>query len=108
MEQWRQQQVARMFCQPGLCKHIKQRLIPIPPATATAADKARVSQSAEACTAAAQRGDDATLGVHEAEIGQMVFHLFELPLAGSPSSNLLPLFTSPSAPKRKRGHNTTD
>jgi hypothetical protein len=37
-----------------------------------------------------------------------VFHLFELPLAGSPSSNLLPLFTSPSAPKRKRGHNTTD
>ena len=33
---------------------------------------------AEACAAAAQRGDDATLAVHEAEIDQIVYRLFDL------------------------------
>lgn|GEM_PF-1575076 len=49
---------------------------PIPPATA--ADKARLTQLAEACAAAAQRGDEATLAVHEAEINQIVYRLFDL------------------------------
>lgn len=57
---------------------------PITPATA--ADKARLSQSAEACTAAAQRDAYATSAVHEAETGQMVYHHFELPRTGSLSS----------------------
>ncbi len=50
--------------------------LPIPPASA--ADKARLSQLAEACAAAAQRGDDDTLAVHEAEIDQIVYRLFDL------------------------------
>lgn len=50
--------------------------IPIPPASAT--DKARLSQLAEACAAAAQRGDDETLAVHEAEIDDIVYRLFDL------------------------------
>ncbi|MCX6854116.1 MAG: hypothetical protein NTV80_04330 [Verrucomicrobia bacterium] len=33
---------------------------------------------AEACAAAAQRGDDATLAVHEEEIDQIVYRLFDL------------------------------
>lgn len=59
--------------------HVQQNelaSIPIPPATA--ADKARLSQLAEACAAAAQRGDEATLAVHEAEIDQIVYRLFDL------------------------------
>lgn len=52
------------------------RPLPIPPASA--ADKARLSQLAEACAAAAQRGDEATLAVHEAEIDQIVYRLFDL------------------------------
>ena len=52
------------------------RPLPIPPATA--ADKARLSQLAEACAAAAQRGDDATLEVHEGQIDQIVYRLFDL------------------------------
>ncbi len=53
-----------------------QRPIPIPPASP--ADKVRLSQLADACAAAAQRGDDATLSVHEAEIDQIVYRLFDL------------------------------
>ncbi len=49
---------------------------PIPPASP--ADKARLSQLAEACAAAAQRGDDETLAVHEAEIDEIVYRLFDL------------------------------
>jgi hypothetical protein len=74
--------------------------IPIPPATP--ADKARLSQLAEACAAAAQRGDDATLAVHESEIDQIVYRLFDL----TPDeitlieSGLAP--TRSTTPKRKR------
>lgn len=77
------------------------RQLPIPPATA--ADKARLSQLAEACAAAAQRGDDATLAVHEAEIDQIVYRLFDL----TPDeialieSALAP--TRTTQPARKRG-----
>ena len=80
--------------------------VPIPPATP--ADKARLSQLAEACAAAAQRGDDATLAVHEAEIDQIVYRLFDL----TPEeialieSALTP--TRTSMPKRKRSHSTND
>lgn len=76
------------------------RPLPIPPATP--ADKARLSQLAEACAAAAQRGDEATLAVHEAEIDQIVYRLFDL----TPDeialieSALTP--TRGSTPKRKR------
>ncbi|WP_395746618.1 Eco57I restriction-modification methylase domain-containing protein [Prosthecobacter sp.] len=52
------------------------RQLPIPPAKAT--DKARLSQLAEACAAAAQRGDDETLAVLEAEIDEIVYRLFDL------------------------------
>lgn len=75
-------------------------LIPIP--TATPADKARLSQLAEACAAAAQRGDEATVAVHEAEIDQIVYRLFDL----TPDeialieSALAP--TRSTSPKRKR------
>ena len=74
--------------------------LPIPPATT--ADKARLSQLAEACAAAAQRGDDATVAVHEAEIDQIVYRLFDL----TPDeialieSALAP--TRSTTPKRKR------
>jgi hypothetical protein len=83
--------------------HVQQNelaSIPIPPATA--ADKARLSQLAEACAAAAQRGDDATLAVHESEIDQIVYRLFDL----TPDENALiesalaP--TRTTTPKRKR------
>jgi ribosomal protein L30E len=50
--------------------------IPIPPASD--ADKARLSQLAEACTAAAQRGDDATLARLEEGIDRIVYRLFDL------------------------------
>ncbi len=52
------------------------RPLPIPPANA--ADKARLSELAQACAAAAQRGDDETLAVHEAEIDHIVYRLFDL------------------------------
>jgi len=58
------------------CKTQYVSHIPIPPATPT--DKARLSQLAEACAAAAQRGDDASLAVHEAEIDEIVYRLFDL------------------------------
>jgi len=80
--------------------------IPIPPATP--ADKARLSQLAEACAAAAQRGDEATLAAHEAEIDQIVYRLFDL----TPEeialieSALAP--TRSSTPKHKRGSRTSD
>jgi hypothetical protein len=62
---------------------------------------------AEACAAAAQRGDDATLAVHEAEIDQIVYRLFDL----TPDeialieSALAP--TRSANPKRKRATKTT-
>ncbi|MCX6849019.1 MAG: N-6 DNA methylase [Verrucomicrobia bacterium] len=52
------------------------RQLPIPPASAV--DKARLSHLAEACSAAAQKGDDDTLALHEAEIDQIVYRLFNL------------------------------
>jgi hypothetical protein len=52
------------------------RPLPIPPASA--ADKARLSELAEACAAAAKRGDEETLAVHEGEIDQIVYRLFDL------------------------------
>ncbi|MBL9179652.1 MAG: Eco57I restriction-modification methylase domain-containing protein [Verrucomicrobiaceae bacterium] len=52
------------------------RQFPIPPATA--ADKARLSELAEKCAAAAQRGDEETQAVHEAEIDEIVYRLFDL------------------------------
>jgi hypothetical protein len=83
--------------------HVQQNelaSIPIPPATA--ADKARLSQLAEACAAAAQRGDDATLEVHEGQIDQIVYRLFDLTSVEKDliESALAP--TRTSAPKRKR------
>lgn len=58
----------------ALIANFKQ--LPIPPASD--ADKARLGQLAEACAAAAQRGDDETLAVHEAEIDEIVYRLFDL------------------------------
>lgn len=50
--------------------------LPIPPAKAV--EKSRLTKLAESCAAAASRGDDATLAVHEAEIDQIVYRLFDL------------------------------
>ncbi|MCA1964731.1 MAG: hypothetical protein LDL31_12375, partial [Prosthecobacter sp.] len=66
------------------------RPLPIPPASA--ADKARLSELAEACAAAAQRGDEETLAVHEAEIDQIVYRLFDL------TPEEIPLIESSLAP----------
>lgn len=70
-------------CSPNFSKDVFPKLnpsdikdLPIPPASA--ADKARLSQLAEACAVAAQRGDDETLAVHEAEIDDIVYRLFGL------------------------------
>jgi hypothetical protein len=55
---------------------------------------------AEACAAAAQRDDDATVVVHEAEIDQIVYRLFDL----SPDEITLiesALAPTRSAPKRQ-------
>lgn len=53
-----------------------QEQIPIPPATA--ADKTRLTELAEACAAATARQDSATLSILEAEINQIVYRLFAL------------------------------
>lgn len=88
--------------QNGYLQALKANQLPLPIPPASAADKARLSQLAEACAAAAQRGDDATLAVHEAEIDRIVYHLFDL----TPDeialieSALAP--TRSTTPKRKR------
>ncbi len=70
------------------------RTVPIPPVSD--ADKARLSQLAEACAAAAQRGDDETLAVHEAEIDQIVYRLFDL------TPDEIALIESAPAPTREK------
>lgn len=54
--------------------YIKQ--IPIPPATD--AEKTELAALAEKCAAAAAKDDQATLAIHEAEINQIVYRLFDL------------------------------
>ena len=50
--------------------------LPIPPVSD--ADKARLTQLAEACAQATQRKDNATLHTLEAEINSIVYRLFAL------------------------------
>ena len=70
-------------------------------------DKARLSLLAEFRTAAASRGDDPSLAVHEAEIDQIVYRPFDL----TPSE--IALIESAQAPartttpKRRRGNQAT-
>jgi adenine-specific DNA-methyltransferase len=52
--------------------------LPIP--TANAADKAKLSELAEACQETAKAGDNARLKTLEAEIDQIVYRLFDLTL----------------------------
>ena len=68
----------------------------------SAKDRGILGKLAEACAAAAQRGDEATLAVYESEIDQIVYRLFDL----TPDeialieSALAP--TRTNTPKRKR------
>lgn len=52
------------------------RQLPIPPASP--ADKTRLADLAQKCAEAARRGDDESLAVHEAEIDEIVYRLFDL------------------------------
>lgn len=58
----------------ALIANFKQ--LPIPPASP--ADKTRLADLAQKCAEAAQRGDDESLAVHEAEIDEIVYRLFDL------------------------------
>lgn len=77
------------------------RPLPIPPASD--ADEARLSELAEKCAAAAKAGDVDSLALHEAEINQIVYRLFDL--TGEEIA-LIESSLAPSRNARGRGRNS--
>jgi len=71
--------------------------------SASEADKTRLSELAEACAAAARRGDGETLAAHEAEIDHIVYRLFALTEAEIALIESALASTRSSSPKKRKG-----